>query len=197
MRTLSLTLLAALIASGCASTSITGYTDPAYEGKKYGSTIVLAEGVGLEKAARLESGICAKFTDAGIKCHPFQSLFPPTRNHEPDAVFQELRHQGFESMVVILPAGNFSASQSLGSYKFGSASVMGGQIQGQSSSVALTSFSRQSYVRLILVDAQTRDTAWLGDARTEGSGMVNVTESAFSSSLTDGAAKALMNSPHF
>ncbi len=80
MKHILLTALPVLIA-GCASTNITGYSDPAYSGTEYDSTVVFASNLDLEKAADLESSICNEFSDRGVSCTTFLSLFPPTRGH--------------------------------------------------------------------------------------------------------------------
>ncbi|MDF0750268.1 hypothetical protein NLU14_08500 [Marinobacter sp. 71-i] len=194
---ITLSLLCALLVVGCASTNITGYSDPAYASTSYTSAVVVAENAGLERASQLEGGICEEFSAAGISCRPFHSIFSPTRTHGPDSVFAELERQGVGALIVLLSGGNYSSSQNIGYQSYGSASVTGNQVQGQSSSVALTAFSRQSHMRIVVVDTGTRETAWLGDAKTEGQGAVNVTDSAFLSSLTKKVVQELSASPHF
>lgn len=186
-----------MLVSGCASTSITGYSDPEYRTAQYDSVVVVAENAGLERAARLEGGICEQFQNAGVTCTPFHQVFPPTRSHPADKVFPALQEKGIGALVVLLSGADQSSARDIGSQTFGSANVYGNQVSGQSSSVAITAFSRQAHARIVVVDSATRDTVWLGDARTEGSGAVNVTESAFASSLTKEAVRALMESPHF
>ena len=189
--------LFALSVAGCASTNITGYSDPAYKSTTYDSAVVVAVNAGLDRAAKLENGICKEFSSAGIACRPFHGVFSPTRSHSPDSVFNELRSQSVGALIVLQSGGDFSSSRNIGYQSYGSASYSGGQVQGQSSSVALTAFSRQSHMRIVVVDSATRETAWLGDATTEGQGAVNVTDSAFLSSLTEKVAQELSSSPHF
>lgn len=197
MKWIPLTLICLLALAGCASTEITGYSDPAYMSTTYESVVVIAEDVGLERAAKLEAGICDQFSSIGVACQPFHRMFSPTRPHSPDSVFQELKRQNVGAMIVLLSGGNYSSSQNVGYQTYGSASAHGNQAQGQSTTVAITAFSRRSYMRIVVVDAQTRETAWLGDATTEGQGAVNVTDSAFLSSLTEKVAQELAASPHF
>lgn len=194
---ITLSLLCVLLVTGCASTNITGYSDPAYTSTSYDSVVVVASNAGLEQAAKLETGICDEFSSSGTECRPFHKVFTPTRTHAPDKVFGELQSQGVGALIVLRSGGDYSSSQNIGYQSYGSASVTGSQVQGQSSSVALTAFSRQSHMRIVVVDTGTRETAWLGDAKTEGQGAVNVTDSAFLSSLTKTVAQELSASPHF
>lgn len=186
-----------LVLCGCASTKITGYSDPAYTSKTYQSTVVFASNVGLEKAADLEGDICRNFETKGIKCIPFQLMFPPTRQHSSDTVFEKIQEKGFDSVLVLTAGGDYSSSQVFGYQSYGSATAYGNQAYGQASSYALRSYSRQSNIRAVLVDADSRETAWLGDAKTEGQGMVNVTDSAFNSSVSSKIASTLLATTHF
>lgn len=196
MRALIL-VLAGLAISGCASTEITGYSDPAYESAVYRSTMVHAPDVGLAQAADLEQGVCERFQDRGVTCRTFQSLFPPTREHSPEAIFRTLKDQNIEAAVVLLRGGGHSAERTFAYQSFGSASAYGNRAQGYSTSVPMTAFSRAAHVRVLLIDGETGETAWLADATTEGQGMVNTTASAFNSSLSDEVVETLMESSHF
>jgi hypothetical protein len=182
---------------GCASTKITGYSDPAYTSKTYQSTVVFASNVGLEKAAELEGAICKNFEAKGIKCSPFQLIFPPTRQHSADSVFDIIREKGFDSILILTAGGDYSSSQVFGYQSYGNATAYGNQAYGQASSYALRSYSRQSNIRAVLVDGASRETAWLGDAKTEGQGMANVTDSAFNFSVSNKITSTLLAISHF
>lgn len=196
MRALILVVVGLAI-SGCASTEITGYSDPAYESAVYNSTMVHAPDVGLAQAADLEQGVCERFKERGVTCRTFQSLFPPTREHSPETIFRTLKDQGIQAAIVLLQGGSQSAERTFAYQSFGSASAYGNRVQGQSTSVPMTAFSRAATVRVLLIDGETGETAWLADARTEGQGMVNTTTSAFNSSLSDEVVESLMRSAHF
>lgn len=188
---------AAAFLSGCASTNVTGYSDPAYASKTYQSTVIYASNSGLERAAALEGGICQRFEQRGVKCAPFRTLFSPTRQHTPESVFAGMQEKEFDSLIVLSEGGDYSASEVFGYQSYGSGTAYGNSVNVQASSYALRAVSRQSHMRVTLVDAQSRETAWLGDAKTEGRGYANVTDNAFASSLSDQVVNSLLNSPHF
>ena len=196
MRFVALALTMAWL-TGCASTEIVGYSDPAYQSASYTSTVVHAQNVGLAKAADLEGSICQELSAKGIDCRPFQSLFPPTRSHSADSVFRSLQKQGVDSLIILSPGGDYSSSSTFGYQSFGSANAVGGQVSASSSTIPMTAFSRQSHMRILVVDASAREVAWLGDAKTEGQGLANTSDSAFMSSLSQEVARALDSSPHF
>lgn len=187
----------ALLVSGCASTEIVGYTDPDFKSVTYRSTVVYARNIGLASAASLEGEICDGLAAKGVDCRTFQSMFPPTRRHSADLVFRKLQSDGVDSLIVLDPGGSHSSSSTFGYQSIGSASVIGNTVSGGSTTVPMTAFSRQSSMRVILVDTKTRNTAWIGDAKTEGQGLVNTTDSAFMSSLSKEVARALLKSPNF
>ncbi len=189
--------IAIALTVGCASTNITGYTDPAYSSKSYQSTVIFASNVGLEQASMLEGAICEKFQANGVKCSPFQLLFPPTRQYSAESVFEGLKQKGLQSIVILSAGGDNSSSQVFGYQNYGSATAYGNTAQTQSSSYALRSYSRQSDMRIVLIDASSGDTAWIGDAKTKGQGLINTTDSAFNSSVVGKVVNTLLESPHF
>jgi len=195
MRYISAILLIVLF--GCATTKITGFSDPAYSNRTYSSTVVFASNLGLEKAAELESKICSKFMEHGTSCYSFLTLFPPTREHTPDNVFASLSERGIDSLIMLTAGGDYSSSQIFAYQAYGSAYSYGGSTSAQATSIPLRSYYRQSEMRIIVIDSATREVAWIGDAKTEGKGMVNITDSAFQSSLSTEIVRILFESPHF
>jgi hypothetical protein len=190
-------LVPALLLGGCASTNITGYSDPGYTSRTYASTTALAADYGLERASEIESDMCGKFEERGVRCMPFQSVFPPTRQYAPQAVHERLANNNIESIIVLSASGDVSSSRVFGSQTYGSASYYGGSASGQATTVGLTAYSRSSRARVVVIDADTTDTAWIGDANTNGQGMINVTDGAFDSSLVSETVETLMATPHF
>ena len=186
-----------IVISGCATTKITGFSDPAHSNRTYSNTVVFASNLGLEKAAELESRICREFTKRGTSCYSFLTLFPPTRDHTADNVFASLSERGIESLIMLTAGGDYSSSQVFAYQAYGSGYSYGGSTSAQAISIPLRSYYRQSNMRIIVIDSATREVAWLGDAKTEGQGMVNVTDSAFQASLSTKIVRVLSESPHF
>lgn len=184
-------LFTTIFLAGCASTKITGYTDPAFSTTAYSNTTVLATGFGFERGAGLETRICDQFQSRGIDCTSFMSLFPPTRQYTGSEIFGALEEHNIESAIVISPRGDQSASNIFGYQSSGNATVYGNSVYGSSSTYALRSYSRQSRIRIRLFDVDSRQTAWLGDANTEGKGLLNVTDEAFDSSLASEVVSTL------
>jgi len=112
-------------------------------------------------------------------------------------VFGTLSQRGIDSFIMLTSGGDNSSSEVFAYQAYGNASSYGGYTSAQATAVPLRSFSREGHMRVILIDSATGETAWLGDAKTEGQGMVNVTDSAFQSSLAAEVVEVLADSSHF
>lgn len=196
-RKFALLILSSLFLVGCATTKITGYSDPLHAESQYSSVVVLASNVGLARASTLEGGICSKFQERDVKCIPFQMLFPPTRQYTPDTVYQVLTERGYDSLIVLSSGSDNSSSEVLGYQNYASATAAGNNAYGQSSTFAIRSHSRQSAMRVTLLDVKTRETAWLGDAITAGQGSANVTDSVFNKSVINKVVATILATPHY
>ena len=190
-------LFVASIISGCASTKVTGYTDPSFSSTTYRNTTVLASGLGLERAADLETRICDAFQDQDVKCTKFTSLFPPTKRYSDAEIYSDLENRKIQSVVIVSAGGDQSASNVFGYQSYGNATAYGNSVQGSASSYAHRSYSRQSRMRVLLLDVDARRTAWIGDANTEGKGLLNVTDKAFDSSLASKIVGTLSETGRF
>ena len=186
-----------IVVLGCATTNITGFTDPAYSSRTYSNTVVFASNLGLEQAAELESIICSKFMGCGTSCYSFLTLFPPTREHMADTVFSTLTERGIESLIMLTAGSDYSSNQVFAYQTYGSVHSYGGSTSAQATTIPLRSYYRQSNMRIIVIDSATQEVAWIGDAKTEGQGMVNVTDSAFQTSLSAEIVRVLSESRHF
>jgi hypothetical protein len=196
MRYILVILLTVIFGCG-ATTKITGFSDPAYSNQTYSSTVVFASNLGLKKAAELESKICSKFMDRGTNCHSFLTLFPPTREYTADNVFASFSERGIDSLIMLTAGGDYSSSQIFAYQAYGSAYNYGGFTSAQATSIPLRSYYRKSEMRIVVIDSATREVAWIGDAKTEGEGMVNITDNAFQTSLSTEIVRILFESPHF
>ncbi len=112
-------------------------------------------------------------------------------------MFGTLSQRGIDSFIMLTSGGDNSSSEVFAYQAYGNASSYGGYTSAQATAVPLRSFSREGHMRVILIDSATGETAWLGDAKTEGQGMVNVTDSAFQSSLAAEVVEVLADSSHF
>lgn len=170
---------------GCATTSITGYSDPKYKNKKYSNIIVYASDYSFEKGRMFENSLCNKFEKKGVDCVPFTALFPPTREYSKDEIYNKLNKGNAKSVLVMSFQGDVSDSKIFGYQSYGNTTY------------ANRSYNRQSSVGLRLLDTKTRETAWVGEAKTVGQGALNVGDREFNVSIINKVVSELFKTPHF
>jgi hypothetical protein len=77
MKNVVLVLL--LLLASCATTKITGFTDPDYKSKRYAKLVVVTPNLNLEYSALLQSKICKAIEARKASCVRGLDTFPPTR----------------------------------------------------------------------------------------------------------------------
>ena len=205
-------LVAAAVLSGCATSKVTAFRDPAFATARFKGIVVFAEGMALDAAVEVESQICAKV--APTPCASGKSVLPPTRHYAANDVEQYLSRTGadgvffvalvsdqsdtryFGTMTTSTASGSAYGSGTLNFYgnsAFWSGSAYG-SASGQSVSTPVYIFSRAAYGQLGLFDIASGNIAWRGEIRVEGRGRLNITDSAFISSATSKIASELKSS---
>ena len=185
-------LLNLLLLVGCATTNVTGYTDPKFAGNAFKNVTVLAAVGNLEQNSTLESRACELFRAAGVPCAQFTIAFPPTRNYTPDQVYAELAASGAQSLLILTKESDTSSSRVVGYQS--QAAMYGNYASG--TTVPLRARTRNSLSRVTLMDCATRSTAWLGDLETIGH-VIATDDGSFIYSLADSATAALFNAGLF
>ena len=98
----SIILCAAMIAaSGCASTSLTGYTDPAFEGRSYQNVAVYVETHDLGDRQALEYAIAKYASNWELRVFPTIELLPPTRAVDRQIVMEAMRANGYDAVLYV------------------------------------------------------------------------------------------------
>lgn len=184
----------ALALSGCATTKITSFTDPAFVGKTFHKFVVVTPGVNLEYSSLLQSNVCKALKRENVTCARALDMFPPTRTYDGDQVQKELFANNIGGYLVVAYGGGGTYSSQVGSMTYGSASVYGNTVTAYGSTVPVTSFSRSDGYSITLVDVSTANKAWIGGAKTQAQGLANITDEVFTSSLADQIAKQLKES---
>lgn len=77
-------LLFAVILSGCASTSVTSFTDPDYTSAEFNRILVVVNSNDLENRLNIETNMVFALKDAGVYALESYKLFPPTRQFTPE-----------------------------------------------------------------------------------------------------------------
>lgn len=193
----ALLLALPLVMAGCATTRVTGYTDPEFMGRTYKSTAVFANTDRLEDAAHLEEVTCRVFAAHGVTCAKMTELFPPTRAHTTEDVYSTLSQRGIESVLVLTMRGDNAQSHVAFLQSFGTATAYGEYSSAYGTTIPVRQTTRSSRSRAELLDCATRNIAWIGDANTEGRGRFGTSDSKFRGSLAKGTVVTLIRAGHF
>jgi hypothetical protein len=196
-----LTILLLLTMTGCASTRVTGYTDPDYVGRGYSSAAVFANTSRMEHAAELEAVTCRVIVSYGVACQRISDLFPPTRTPSADDIRTTLAAKGVQVVLILTPQDDASEShvalyQSFtNAHAYSYSSSANGY--GYGTTVPIRATRRAGRARAELIDYEARRTVWVGEANTEGKGRLGTSDSKFRGSLAKGTVATLVRAGHF
>ena len=94
--------VAALIGfGGCASTSMTSFTDPSYRSTSFSRLLVIANLSDLQWRQRLERRLVQEFRENGIFAMEGMNLFPPTRDLTDQEKIDLLIQNQIDSYIVV------------------------------------------------------------------------------------------------
>lgn len=209
MRRIACLLISACLLSGCATSKITAFRDPAFATKQFTALVVFAQGMALDASVEVERLICEKV--APTPCVSGKSVLPPTRQYTADEVEKYLQASGADAVLIIALVADQSDTRYFGTITTSSTSASAtasgsmnfygntaywngaayGSASGQSVSTPLYGYSRVAFGQLGLFDRLTGNVAWRGEIRVQGNGLLNVTDSAFISSATSKIAHEL------
>jgi len=177
-----------ILLSGCTTTKFTGFTDPDFQGKKYSSYVAYLLNGNLDTAQEIESALCEHIEKYGATCKTAQQLFPPTRSYTPDDRGEIARRQGADAVLMIALGGGATSAQpiSFQTHSYGN----------NSSTVPVYGLHRQEGYSFTLLDMDSGRNAMVAGATTKGSGLLNITDSAFRNSLVSAAIKNLRIAGH-
>jgi hypothetical protein len=149
----------ALSATGCATTSISDFTDPAYADMTYQSIAVWAKTEDLEWRQDLESVLQDRIVaKSGADATRVIDFAPPTRGFSNEEVLQLAQGRNIEAILVIA----FTASGINQTY---ATNVGTGQ---------LDTYNRPwGNAEAMLIDVQGSSIAWKGNTSTSGNGYAN------------------------
>ncbi len=189
-------LFVILSLAGCATTSITGFTDPDFKNRRYTSLVVVTPNLNLEYSSLLQEKVCNAIQKVGNSCRRGLDLFPPTRTFEPDQIISILKDNHIDGYLLLTYGGGSTQSQQIGALTYGSATVFSNTISAYGSSTPVMSFSRSDGYSIVLIDTQTYKKAWVGGAKTQAQGLANITDDVFTDSLAEKVTSVLMEFGH-
>ncbi|WP_428311762.1 hypothetical protein [Hydrocarboniphaga sp.] len=189
-------LLLVVSLSGCATTTITGFTDPDYRSKSYKNFVVVTPNLNLEYSSLLQGKVCSAIQAKNASCVRGLDLFPPTRTFDNASIIQKLTENKIDGYLLLTYGGGSTQSQQVGTLAYGSATVFANTISAYGSSTPVMSFSRSDGYGVVLIDTQSYNKAWVGGTRTQAQGLANITDDVFTGSLADQIAYELQRAGH-
>ena len=192
----NVTLLLIVLLAGCATTKITGFTDPDYKSKVYSKVVVVTPNLNLEYSALLQGKICKAIEAKKALCLRGLDVFPPTRSHSTEDIVRVLGENKIDGYLLLTYGGGATQSQQIGTMSYGSASVFGNTVSAYGSSTPVMSFSRSDGYGVVLIDTQSYNKAWVGGATTQAQGLANITDDVFTASLAQQIATELSKAGH-
>ncbi|QYY35928.1 hypothetical protein [Ruficoccus sp. ZRK36] len=87
--------------TGCTSTSISSYRDPAYAQTSYSSFVIVAGLPRVSAQGYLESELARLLSERGIDAIRGVDILPPTREYDPESITQALRESGAEAVLLV------------------------------------------------------------------------------------------------
>ena len=184
-------LVLSILVSACASTTITSFVDPDFKGRKYSSFVVVTPNLNLEYASLLQGAVCKSLVGHGATCARSLDMFPPTRNYTGQQIAEALQAKRVTAYLVVTYGGGGTSSTQVGTMAYGSATVSSNTVTAYGSAVPITSFKPTDGYEVVLIDTATFNKAWIGGAKTQASGLANITDSVFTSSLAKEVAAQL------
>ena len=185
-----------LLLAACATTKITGFTDPDYTGNRYSKLVIVTPNLNLEYSALLQGKVCKAIEARKASCLRGLDVFPPTRSYEAADVVRLLGERQIDGYLLLTYGGGATQSQQIGTMSYGSANVFGNTVSAYGSSTPVMSFSRSDGYGVVLIDTKSYNKAWVGGATTQAQGLANITDEVFTSSLGEQIAAELIKAGH-
>ena len=192
----NITILMVLLLSGCATTDITSFTDPDFKNKKYTSYVIVTPNLNLEYSSLLQNKICTEIEKYKSACTKGLDLFPPTRDLTGEDKAKIIKENKIEGYLLVFYGGGGTESHQISNLSYGTANVYGNSVNAYGMSTPVYSFNRRDGYSLVLIDTGTFKKAWVGGANVHASGLANITDDIFTTSLSEKIAFVLNNSGH-
>lgn len=102
MRVMLLSVITCLVVvSGCASTEVTGFKDPAFQNVTYHRVVVMARSGDLIHDQSAEERFVRCLSKRGVLAHPSADFFPPTREITQQEAIQRLSDEEVGALLLI------------------------------------------------------------------------------------------------
>ena len=195
-RALIVFLVCSGLMSGCITTRVDSYTDPAFSEYSATSIVVCAPNSDLGFAGRLEEEVARRLANRGLDAWRFIDMFPPTRRHTQSQVTTKLKKHRIASLLVIRLTDEDSGSDVAYIHQSGTATVQtyGNTVYGSASgyTIPVRTPHRSTETSVSMQDIATGKTVWIGETRTSAGGALYTSDSSTISSLASSIVRKLI-----
>ena len=113
-----LALLAAItiptLLTGCITTQVKGYTDPAYKSHQIKKAMVRTTRASFGFGELLEQSVVQKLEKKGVEAKGFMEEFPPTRQWSEESILNHIEADGYDSLIYVVLGGSDSDVRQIG-----------------------------------------------------------------------------------
>ena len=163
-----------ILLQGCATTTITSFTDPDFKNKAFSNFIILTPNIDLQYGTMLQSKLCEKLKEKKIKCVEAYTLFFPTKEFTLNQKNEMLAKNNIDAYLEIqLGNGNVDLPQA-SAMTFGNPFVYNNSVAYPTFGV--TPRRREAGYNIILMDVKT-------ETKVSGQGREGASDHSFSDSL--------------
>ena len=173
-------------------TDIDGYTDPAYIGYTFKTVVVQMPNLSLGFKKQIEKRLAAQFRKMKIKMLLHDDLFPPTRQWT-EAASRAIYEQHDVDAGLIISLGSAGSTTTPGMVMY-NATTVGGVTSGYATQTVFH-YDNASF-QIALVDADSKDTVWIGELDTRGAGLLFTGQKSTAKSLVKGLIKEWKSAGH-
>jgi len=157
-------LLLGCLLPGCAATSLTSYSDPAFTTTSYWKFAVMVGGLQLDERQALENRLVGALRNKAVAAESTMRLFPPTREVSDDEVSSALLADGYDALLYVQRVDAGSKIEPSWTQ------IFGGSASGNTAEHLYAAFDTR------LVDLRSGQVAWIASAKTGGSEYAGVAE---------------------
>lgn len=179
---IALALVLVVSLSAFRHTDIEGYTDPEFTDFRFKTVVVQMPNASLGFRNLVIKRLAKEFKKQHIRMLLHNDLFPPTRQWSADAT-REIYEQYDVDAGLVITLGSIGSKSTPGMVMYNE-STYNGMTSGYATQV--TYVRDHASFEIALVDAESRQTVWIGNLDTRGAGMLFVGSKSTAKGLVKG-----------
>lgn len=162
-------LLLGLALTGCVSTRMNTYKDPAFSGVVYNSVLVGSNFKSLEDMSYFEGRVCRNLSNYDVKCQRSFDVFPPTRQYTDKQILENFVEFGADALILIQLTVSYTTRYvPQSSTTTGSVSFDGSYSEKTNTSGGYNESTEVKNYKISVIDGKSGQTALVGESTPRG-----------------------------